>query len=86
MWPRFLDGAWLSKINQMVVDFGRLGIVERRDGPGDSEFPPQVYVEAQLGFADAAVHFQTNLHAAPTEKIERVRRITDRMRDQRKGP
>lgn len=86
VWPRFLDGAWLSKINQMVVDFGRLGIVERRDGPGDSEFPPQVYVEAQLGFADAAVHFQTNLHAAPTEKIERVRRITDRMRDQRKGP
>jgi hypothetical protein len=80
VWPRFLEGAWLDRINQMVTDFGRLGVVERRDGPGEPEFPAEFFVESQLGFDDASVHFQQNLHAAPTEKIQAVRRARERQR------
>ena len=81
VWPRFLEGAWLDRINQMVFDFGRLGIVERRDGPGDPDFPPHVFVESQVGFDDGQVHFLRNLHAAPTEKVARIRRLVERKRE-----
>jgi len=80
VWPRFLDGAWLNKINQMVSDYGRLGIVERRDGPAGDDFPRHIYVESQVGF-DQPVHFQRNLNAAPTEKLARPRRMVGRLND-----
>ena len=51
-WYRFLEGGTLAQINQMITDFGKLGVLERRDGPeNDSQFPPVMYVESQVGFA-----------------------------------
>jgi hypothetical protein len=77
VWPRFLQGAWLDRMRQMVTHFGRMGVVERRDGPGDDLFPSHIYVESQVGFDDA-VHFLRNLETAPTEKIQHLRRVKER--------
>jgi hypothetical protein len=44
-WYRWLTGDYLQQINQMVRDFGKLGVVERREGPEDGPFPPRMYVE-----------------------------------------
>jgi hypothetical protein len=75
VWPRFLQGAWLDKMNQMVADFGKMGVVELRPGPDDGLFPHEMFVESQVGFKEhRKVHFQNNLRAAPIEKIEHIRR------------
>jgi hypothetical protein len=78
VWPRFLRGAWLDRINQMVTDFGKMGVVEGRPGPGDGPFPPEIYVESQVGFGGAKVHFLHNLHAGTSEKLAYVQRTNDR--------
>jgi hypothetical protein len=47
-WERKLTGSYLQQINQMVRDFGKLGVVERRDGPsGETLFPSVFYVESE---------------------------------------
>ena len=48
-WLRGLDlkAPYVDQITKMVSDFGELGIIEKRPGPGDSEFPPEIYVETQ---------------------------------------
>ncbi|HYB95640.1 MAG TPA: LodA/GoxA family CTQ-dependent oxidase [Vicinamibacterales bacterium] len=77
VWPRFLEGAWLDRMNQMITDFGKMGIVERRDGPPDGEFPSQIYVESQVGFSEP-VHFQRNLDSPPNHKIHYLRHMLQR--------
>jgi hypothetical protein len=49
-WYRWLAGGYIGQINQMVTDFGKLGIVERRPGPADGAFPAVMYVESGVGF------------------------------------
>jgi hypothetical protein len=44
-WFRWLTGEYIQQINQMVRDFDKLGVIERRDGPEDGLFPPRMYVE-----------------------------------------
>ncbi len=61
-WYRFLPGQYLEQINFMIGHFGQLGVVERRAGPGDHPaFPPEVFVESELGFPDDVAH-NRNLH------------------------
>jgi hypothetical protein len=73
-WPRWLSGVGLDQTRQMVSDFGRMGVIERRDGPGDDDaFPPALYVESQVGF-DHHPHFQQNLTNGLKEKLRRHRR------------
>ena len=45
-WYRILDGQYVHQVNQMVTDFSKLGVVERRPGPGDSAFPETMLVES----------------------------------------
>ena len=61
VWLRFLDGDKLHQINQMITEFGRFGVVERRAGPGDPEFPAQILVESEVGFPTAGVPLMRNL-------------------------
>ena len=55
-WYRMLVGAApLPQLAQMVTDFGKLGVVERREGtPGDADFPPVMYVESPPAVAPGA--------------------------------
>ena len=52
-WFRGLQGAYQAQIGQMVRDFGKMGVVERRDGPDAPDFPATVYVESPTGFPPA---------------------------------
>ena len=62
VWYRFLPGQYVEQINFMIGNFGRLGVVEVRPGPGDdTAFPPNVLVESELGFPDDVPH-DRNLH------------------------
>jgi hypothetical protein len=73
VWLRGLKGEWIAQINQMIMDFGKLGVVERREGPGHPDFPDVVYVESTPGF-DAEAPPRANLVIGPTGKIKRHRR------------
>jgi hypothetical protein len=69
-WLRFLKGAWVDQINQMIDDFGKLGVIERRPGlPNDADFPPTMYVESEVGFTTEVPHDQ-NTVIGPTEKVK----------------
>jgi hypothetical protein len=50
VWLRWLEGRYTMQINQMVRDFGKLGVIETRPGPGDDRFPRQILVESEVGF------------------------------------
>jgi hypothetical protein len=78
VWMRYFAKSWLDRINQMVTDFGKLGIVERRDAPGDERFPSEIFVESQVGF-EGEVYPLTNLHAPPIEKLRWLRRRHERL-------
>lgn len=45
-WFRLLQGDYLAQINQMIKDFGKLGIIEIREGPQDGSFPATLLVES----------------------------------------
>jgi len=45
-WYRWLGGAQNDQMNQMVDDFHKLGVVERRNAPPDGDFPKTMYVES----------------------------------------
>lgn len=52
-WLRELDlhSFDLHQINGMVRLFGRLGVIERRPGPGDAKFPATLFVEIRAAKA-----------------------------------
>jgi hypothetical protein len=66
-WLRGLEGAYLDQINQMVHDFGKLGVVERRDGPADRQFPDVMFVETRPGFH--------NIDQAPADRNLRTGKV-----------
>lgn len=70
-WLRVLQGAHLTQINQMVADFGKFGVLERRPGPTDTDaFPDALYVESppQIPAATPPGH---NTVIGATEKTTR---------------
>jgi hypothetical protein len=70
-WPRWLKGAGVEQTIQMIREFGKMGIVEERPGPGDDDvFPAKMFVESQVGFTHDP-HFQNNLTNGPKEKFTR---------------
>lgn len=72
-WLRGLDGQYLDQIREMVSDFGSLGVVERRDGPTDTEaLPPVMYVEGATGF-DKRIPHDRHLVTGPVQKLTRRR-------------
>jgi hypothetical protein len=60
VWLRWLDPPYMHQINQMVTDFGMLGLVETLPGPGDGAFPSELLVESEVGF-EGQVHPLRNL-------------------------
>jgi hypothetical protein len=50
VWLRWLEGRYTMQINQMVRDFGKLGVIETRPGPSDGDFPRRILVESEVGF------------------------------------
>ena len=49
MWLRWLNGNYINQISQMVKEFGRFGIIVRKNGPdNDKMFPTTIYVELML--------------------------------------
>ncbi|GHG61908.1 LodA/GoxA family CTQ-dependent oxidase [Streptomyces griseocarneus] len=53
VWDRWLPAtSAVAQMNAMVKDFGRLGILERRDGASDDpELPRTMLVESEVGFS-----------------------------------
>ena len=70
-WPRFLAGVGLDQTNQMIWDFGKMGVLEKREVPGDDpDLPHTVYVESEVTFKHSP-HRQHNLTNGPKEKLLR---------------
>lgn len=53
-WFRGLSGAYLEQTNQMIYEFGRMGVIQRLPGPEDDvgqvEFPREISVETDEEF------------------------------------
>lgn len=61
-WFRVLTGNYQQQINQMVTDFGRMGVVEVRQGlPDDPVVPPVVMVESPPDLPTAGISPDQNL-------------------------
>jgi hypothetical protein len=61
-WYRVLTGDYPAQINQMVTDFGKLGVVEVRPGRTDEPaLPPEMLVESQPGLPTVDVPPHRNL-------------------------
>jgi hypothetical protein len=61
-WYRGLTGTYVDQINQMVADFGKLGVVETRPGiAGDPAFPPEMLVESPPAFLAGPIPPHRNL-------------------------
>jgi hypothetical protein len=54
-WYRWLSGSSSQQLNQMIGDFSKFGVVERRDGPPDRAFPSDIYVESLPQFDTSPV-------------------------------
>ena len=67
-WLRFLSAPYLQAIDEMVKDFGKLGVVEVRPGPGDDAFPPEILVESEVGFPTEGVPLNRNLLTVHTDE------------------
>jgi hypothetical protein len=59
-WLRWLEGGYLAQVNQMVRDFGKLGVVEALPGPADGAFGAWILVESEVGW-EKPVPLQRNL-------------------------
>ncbi|HEX8217946.1 MAG TPA: LodA/GoxA family CTQ-dependent oxidase [Chloroflexia bacterium] len=61
-WFRVLEGESLEQKNQMVRDFGKMGVVEAREGiPDDPDFPPVIFVESRPEFPVEEIAPRRNL-------------------------
>jgi hypothetical protein len=72
VWTRWLKGEGLDQLSAMIGQFGRLGILERREGPTDAGYPPELFVESEVGFTHRP-HFQKHLTVGGIEKLTRNR-------------
>ncbi len=88
-WMRVLATNYKVYINQMVSDFGSMGVVEARANPSDPLLPPQILVESKPGpippppaptlkAAPAAAGVTATAgsptHEIPLDKVHRIHR------------
>lgn len=59
-WLRWLPGGYTEQINEMITDFGKLGVVQTRPAPADGAFGPELLVETDVTFEED-VHPRRNL-------------------------
>jgi hypothetical protein len=67
-WLRFLSAPYQAAITEMVTEFGKLGVVEVRPGPGDAAFPAELLVESEVGFPTEGVPRHRNLITVHTDE------------------
>ena len=72
-WLRWLAPKKPQYLNDMVANFGKLGVVERRPGPKDGHFPADLLVESEVGF-DEPVDPRRRPAPAPRPRGPRPRR------------
>ena len=72
MWLRVLSQNYMEAIDQMVHEFGKMGVVETRPGvKGDPELPEIMLVESKPGFAKVeAIPLRRNLMALNVRDVE----------------
>jgi hypothetical protein len=50
-WLRGLDGGIIAQMQQMIADFGKVGVLVRKQLPSSNgDFPPAAFVETGFGF------------------------------------
>ena len=79
-WIQMLGrGGYMQRINNMVTNFSRLGVVEPRPGPGDLDFPPVIEVEdlpkSHPEPRAAEARSRTSVDDLDLRGIEKVRRF-----------
>jgi hypothetical protein len=66
-WMRPLGSGYINVINNMVADFGHMGVIEQRPGPGCPEFPARMEVESD----PTSTHQEATAARARTELLIR---------------
>lgn len=80
MWLRWLNGNYINQISQMVKEFGRFGIIVRKNGPdNDKMFPTTIYAESDVSFENKQVENTKNL---TFHEGRRVRFVIPRQRSE----
>lgn len=84
-WYRLLGtGSYLDQVNAMVTEFGAMGVIEPRPGPGDAEFPAEIEAEDVAPESRSAAKeraFETGGHELmDLTKIEKLRRFPHGLR------
>jgi hypothetical protein len=75
-WIRWLNGNYFEEITQMVKDFGKFGIVKRRDGINDdSHFPPHMFVESEVSFPQDDLLTETEITKTKNLTFDVGRRV-----------
>jgi len=70
-WLRFLDGGILEQMQQMIAEFGKMGVVTRKTvEPPQPGFPKVVYVEEGVAFKSNPPH-HNNRTASPAGRTSR---------------
>ncbi len=75
-----LKTPYVHQITKMVSDFGELGIVEKRPGPSDPAFPPEVFVETQASIVKPGL-----LKAAAKREAAEVAEVSEDFANARFG-
>jgi len=78
-WIRPLGSiSYTDQINNMIHDYGDLGVVEHRPGPADGPFPPMLEVESlpahthrRLAASQESPHAADRLDLTGIEKVRR---------------
>jgi hypothetical protein len=85
-WVRPLGSkGYDSQMNNMIANFGELGVIEQRPGPGDAHFPPSLEVEDMPKHTLARLAAEGDSPDAADEVdltgIEKVRRFPHGLKD-----
>jgi hypothetical protein len=74
-WYRWLNGAYLNQITEMITVFHRFGIVEQRAGvENDPDLPARMFVESTPRFP-GTVPYDRNTRTSDSHKVLRYRHL-----------
>jgi len=74
-WYRWLNGAYLNQITEMITVFHRFGIIEKRVGvDNDPDLPAVMFVESEPTFP-GTVPFDRNTRTDDTHKVMRYQHL-----------
>jgi hypothetical protein len=81
-WYRWLNGAYLNQITEMITVFHRFGIIEKRAGvENDPDLPAVMFVESTPTFSGTVAHDRNTR----THDTHKVMRYGDLLRQRTRG-